>query len=319
MQNRQVQIQDKQLMISCVVPVYNEEKNISKFVSALRETLIKITNKFEIVIVNDGSTDSTQSCLLNYQHDPAIKWLTFSRNFGKEAALSAGLEHVSGDVTILIDADFQHPLELIPTFVEKWGQGYDVVYGTQENRSAQSFVLKSASRFFYKVLGRISKISIPENAGDFRLLDQKAVEQLNRLEERERFMKGLYAWVGFSQHAVPFVAPKREQGQSGWGLRKLIELALVGITSFSNTPLRFASYLGLFISLVSFVYGGLIIVDTLIFGDEVRGYTTLMVSIMFLGGVQLLSIGILGEYIARIFTEVKRRPTYIVESKKGFE
>lgn len=319
MTNRQDQLQNKQLTISCVVPVYNEDANIEKFMPALSNELKKHAETFEIILVNDGSTDETANKLLAFQDDRHVKWLSFSRNFGKEAALTAGLEHSRGDVTLLIDADFQHPIELIPTFLEKWAEGHDVVYGTQQERHSQGFLTKYASKSFYKLMGRISKISIPANAGDFRLLDKKAVAQLNRLDERERFMKGLYAWVGFSQVAVPFIAPKREEGQTGWGIRKLIELALVGITSFSNAPLRFASYLGFFISLISFIYGGLIVIDTLLFGEEVQGYPTLIVSIMFLGGVQLLSIGILGEYIARIFTEVKQRPPYIIADKKGFE
>lgn len=317
--NRKNQVQSKKLEISCVVPAYNESGNIEKFIPALIDSLASLAETYEIIVVNDGSTDDTAEKLLQFKENPSVKWLDLSRNFGKEAALTAGLAYATGEVTLLIDADFQHPLELIPTFIEKWAEGHDVVYGTQEDRQSQSFFVKKASSFFYKMLGKISKISIPANAGDFRLLDQKVVVELNRLDEKERFMKGLYAWVGFRQCAVPFVAPKREEGTSGWSKRKLIELALVGITSFSNTPLRFASYLGLVISCASFIYGSLIIIDTLLFGEEVQGYPTLIVSIMFLGGVQLLSIGILGEYIARIFTEVKRRPTYIVANKKGLE
>ena len=316
---RRDRIQNNQFKISCVVPVYNEAQNIDKFIPALSSSLASLAETYEIIVVNDGSTDLTSEKLRNFETDTHVKWLNFSRNFGKEAALTAGLDHSQGDVTLLIDGDFQHPLDLIPTFLDKWADGHDIVYGTQESRHAQGVVTKFCSKLFYKLMSKISKVSIPPNAGDFRLLDKKAVIELNRLDERERFMKGLYAWVGFSQCAVPFIAPKREVGQSGWSIRKLIELALVGITSFSSAPLRFASFLGLIVSFASFIYGSLAIANTLFFGEEVQGYPTLIVSIMFLGGIQLLSIGILGEYLARIFTEVKQRPNYIVESKKGFD
>jgi len=316
---RKALVSDKKLAISCIIPIYNEEEGILTFIQSLHEHISQLTEHFEIIIVDDGSNDSSIETLQPHIHDFNLKLLSFSRNFGKEAALSAGLNHCSGQVAILIDADFQHPLDIINTFVQQWEQGYDMVYGVRRSRDNESKIKRFFAHIFYKIIDVITPIKIPPNAGDFRLLDRKVINALNKLNERERFMKGLYAWVGFKSIPIPFDVAQRSTGKSRWKFHKLVELAITGIASFSNVPLRVWSFIGFSISLISFVYAVWIIVDTLLFGVDLPGYATIVVAIMFFGGVQLLSIGILGEYIARIFNEVKQRPTYIIESKIGFD
>jgi glycosyltransferase involved in cell wall biosynthesis len=308
---------NKKVKISCIAPAHNEEEQIANFISALSSKLKEVSDVFEILIIDDGSTDKTLEKIYSNINNN-VKVIVLARNFGKENALAAGLEHASGDVAILIDADFQHPIDLIPVFLEQWSNGFDMVYGVQSSRGNEKFGKKILTNFFYKLMGKISRVDIPANAGDFRLLDRIVVDALNSLDERNRFMKGLYAWVGFKSKAVPFTAPKRVGGNSKWSFVRLVDLAVTGITSFSNLPLRFWSMLGLIISLCAFLTGLYIILITLIFGVDVPGYPTLLVAIVFFGGIQLLSVGILGEYIARIFTEVKRRPKYIVAQKIGF-
>jgi polyisoprenyl-phosphate glycosyltransferase len=300
--------------LSCIVPVYNEAENLPQFIPQLIAECAKFAQKLDIIVIDDGSSDDTVMVLKQLQKTYALTALIFSRNFGKEAALTAGLSHVSpeSDATILIDADFQHPLACIETFISEWQQGYDMVYGVRLHRKDRPIMLRVLSTFFYKLIDRITPIEIPHDAGDFRLLDRDVVLALNRLTERERFMKGLYAWVGFSKKAISYMPEERSQGQSSWGLKKLMELAITGITSFSNLPLRMWSVIGAIISSLSLLYALLIILATLINGVDLPGYATITVAITFLGGIQLLSIGILGEYIARIFTEVKQRPPYII-------
>lgn len=311
-------IENKDVFISCVVPVYNEEANIVSFITQLCTCLSAMTKTFEIIVVDDGSKDSTleKVQLLSANN---IKLISFSRNFGKESALTAGLENSSGDVTILLDADFQHPLEVLPLFLQKWSMGYDMVYGVRENRDNESRAKRNFARLFYWLMGKLTQIDIPNNAGDFRLLDKKVVATLNQFKEHTRFMKGLYAWVGFKKISVPYSVQERAGGKSSWGFIKLTELAITGITSFSNVPLRIWGFIGFVISLVSLIYAVYIITVTLIYGADLPGFPTLAAAIMFFGGVQLLSIGFLGEYIARIFSEVKNRPNYIIDIKQGFE
>ncbi len=312
-------IENKQLFISCIVPVFNEELNISRFLLELTACLESLTDSYEIIVVDDGSKDATIETICKLPKNSHIKVLGFSRNFGKEIALTAGLDHCSGDVAILIDADFQHPIELIPVFLEKWAGGSDMVYGLRNSRKNESRAKRSFALLFYWLMSKLSKITIPNHAGDFRLLDRKVIHALNHVNERTRFMKGLYAWVGFNTCAVPYDVKERAGGQSAWGFGKLTELAITGITSFSDVPLRVWGFVGFIISLVSLIYAIYIVTVTLLFGADLPGFPTLVVAIMFFGGVQLLSIGILGEYIARIFTEVKRRPNYIVDQKFGFD
>lgn len=311
-------IENKEIFISCIVPVYNEQLNIGRFLLELAACLAQISHRYEIIVIDDGSKDATIEVVSKLAKNSHIKLLGFSRNFGKEIALTAGLDYCKGDVAILIDADFQHPIELIPVFLEKWVSGSDMVYGLRNNRKNESRVKRSFALLFYWLMSKMSKITIPNHAGDFRLLDRKVINALNHMNERTRFMKGLYAWVGFNTCAVPYDVKERASGQSAWGFSKLTELAITGITSFSDVPLRVWGFTGFIISLASLIYAIYIVTVTILFGADLPGFPTLVVAIMFFGGVQLLSIGILGEYIARIFTEVKQRPNYIVDVKMGF-
>lgn len=315
---RLIAMESREIYISCVVPVYNEQDVILSFLEKLRGELDKLAKRYEIIVVDDGSTDGTVQKLLSLPEHSHTKVLGFSRNFGKEIALTAGIEHATGDVVVLIDADFQHPVEQIAIFLQYWADGYDMIYGVREDRDNESWFKRNFANLFYWVMRKITKIDMPENAGDFRLMARNVVDVLNRLPERTRFMKGLYAWVGFKKIGVPFAVQKRAAGKSTWGFSRLTELAITGVTSFSDVPLRVWGWIGFIISLISLVYAIFIITSTLLYGTDLPGFPTLVVAIMFFGGIQLLSIGILGEYIARIFTEVKQRPKYIIEVKEGF-
>ncbi len=317
-EKRSQHIEKKEIFISCVVPVYNEETNIPLFIPELHAFLKKITQHFEIIIVDDGSKDGTIQKIRELPSELKIKLLGFSRNFGKEIALTAGLDHASGEIIILIDADFQHPIEVIQVFLQKWGEGYDMVYGIRKNRDNESRLKRNFAGLFYWIMGKITKINIPNNAGDFRLMDRKVVDSLNTFHERTRFMKGLFAYVGFKKIAVPYDVKERISGKSSLGFSRLTELAITGITSFSDAPLRVWGFVGFIISVISLIYAIYIMTMTFIFGTDLPGFPTLVVAIIFFGGIQLMSIGILGEYIARIFTEVKQRPNYIIETKEGF-
>lgn len=318
--NRQQLAAQKAVFISCIVPVYNEQEVIEDFLLQLEQQLQQIANRFEIIVVDDGSKDATVSKVEAFANRSSnLKFIAFSRNFGKETALTAGLEYCLGDVVILIDADFQHPIQLIPEFLKRWTEGYEMVYGARSNRDQESTIKRNFAHLFYHVMSKITNIHIPNNAGDFRLLDRKVVEALNSIEERGRFMKGLYAWVGFKSFAVPFEVQTRAGGKSTYKFSRLTELALTGITSFSDIPLRIWSYVGFIISSIALIYALYFVLKTLIFGVDVPGFPSILVGIMFFGGIQLLSIGILGEYIARIFNEVKQRPRYIIAQKQGFD
>lgn len=316
---RQQALQNQAVYISCIVPVYNEEALVESFFKELSNCLGKLANRYEIIVIDDGSRDKTIEKIMTLPQDYHVKLLGLSRNFGKETALTAGLEHCSGDVAIILDADFQHPIDVIPLFLEKWAEGYEMVYGVRENRDNESSLKRNMANLFYWLMTKITNIDIPNNAGDFRLLDRKVILAINQFQERSRFMKGLYAWVGFKKIGVPFAVQDRAAGKSSWGLRRLTELALTGITSFSDIPLRVWGFVGFVISFISLVYAIYFLTKTLIFGADLPGFPSIIVAVMFLGGVQLLSIGILGEYIARIFTEVKQRPKYIVEKMHGFK
>lgn len=305
--------------ISCVVPVLNEESIIAVFLKKLNQTLCDIGGEHEIIVVDDGSDDQTVAKVEELSKLFSIKLLCLSRHFGKEAALMAGMAHAKGDVVILIDADFQHPLELISTFIHLWCEGYDMVYGIRSNRQADGRAKQILIHLFYWLMQRITNINIPANAGDFRLLDRKMVNDLLKLPEKTRFTKGLCAWIGYKSIGVHYQAIERAHGKTSWRFKNLTELALTGITSFSDLPLRIWSVIGFIISFVAFLYAIYIVTVTLLYGADLPGFPTLIVAIMFLGGIQLLSIGILGEYIARIFTEVKQRPAYLIEKTMGFE
>ncbi len=309
----------QQHLLSVVVPVYNEEDVIGDFLHALHAASQSWGMPTEILVINDASRDTTLARLKALRQDIPIKILSFSRNFGKECALTAGLEYCQGDVALLIDADFQHPLDVVPQFIEAWEEGYDMVYGVRQSRGDEKPIKRWLTHTFYRLFNKITPIDIPKNAGDFRLLDKKVVTALNQLPERARYMKGLYAWVGFQSKGIYFTVQPRAAGQSSWNFFRLIELALTGITAFSDLPLRVWSIVGAIISLFAFVYGSFIVIKTLVAGADFPGFATLIVAIMFLGGIQLLSVGILGEYISRIFNEVKQRPTYIISEQIGFD
>ena len=310
-------IKNKSVYISCVVPVFNESAVIGLFIETLHCILSTMTHQFEIIIVDDGSNDHTIAILNELQNQYQLKILGLSRNFGKEIALTAGLEHSSGDVVMILDADLQHPVEMLPEFLRQWSLGYDMVYGIRVDRGSETYIKRIFANLFYWLMQKITKIDIPSNAGDFRLMDKKIIDALKEFPERTRFMKGLYAWVGYKTIGIPFEVKQRAAGKSSWRFAKLTELAITGITSFSDVPLRVWGLVGFMISLMAMIYAVYIVAMTLIYGTDLPGFPTLVVAIVFLGGIQLLSVGILGEYIARIFTEVKQRPKYLLKYKKG--
>lgn len=298
--------------ISLIIPIYNEESNLPNLFSTLNAQLKESAFNYEYILVNDGSTDNTSQIIkeLDLQH-PLLS-ISFSRNFGKEAAIFAGLEHCKGDAAVILDADLQHPIDLIPEFIKKWQSGYDMVYGLLQNRHHQNFLKKGLSKLFYKILDLLSEIKIPANAGDFRLLNRKVINSILKCSEKNQFMKGLYSWVGFKSYAIPYQANERQSSNTRWSYAKLFRLAIQGLTSFSNLPLRLATIFGLTTSFVAFFYGVWILTSTILNGISTPGFATTIVVILFLGGAQLTCIGIVGEYIAKIFTEVKGRPHYIV-------
>lgn len=306
--------------LSIVVPLYNEQDNIEHLFNRLFAVLNPLGLSYEIVCINDGSRDKTLEQLIAYhQRYDVIKVINLSRNFGKEIALTAGIDYASGDAVIPIDADLQDPPELIGKLVEKWQEGYDVVYATRRSRQGESWLKKLTAAAFYRTIGKISQVSIPRNTGDFRLLDRQVVESIKKLPEKNRFMKGLFAWVGYKQTFVEFDREPRFQGETKWNYWKLWNFALDGITSFSLWPLKVWTYVGVFISLVSLLYAFYLVLKTIILGIDVPGYASLMVAILFLGGIQLITLGIIGEYLGRIFLEVKERPLYFVRDSYGFE
>jgi len=302
--------------LSVVVPCYNEGLHLKEFIETLSSTIEQMTSDYQILIVNDGSKDNTREIILELMTSGKIRYLEFSRNFGKESALMAGIDHSTGDATLLIDADFQHPLEKIPEMSELWKSGYEMIYGVIINRQGESITKRLGTRLLYRLLNT-SDISIPENAGDFRWLDRKVVNALKNLPERNRFMKGLYAWVGFKSIAIPFEPKNRESGKSTFSMGRLIKLGMAGLTSFSAAPLQLWIGIGALISFLALVYGTYVIIDTVVYGNSVSGWPTLTVALMLFSGIQLLSIGILGEYIGRIFTEVKQRPLYVITEDLG--
>lgn len=302
--------------ISIIAPCYNEEDTIEPFLRRIEEILTQINEPYEIVFINDGSKDNTLNVLLNAkQNFKNIRIINFSRNFGKEAALTAGLDKARGEAAIPIDVDLQDPPELIKELVARWREGYDVVLAKRADRTSDSFAKRVSADLFYKLNGKISNVDIPNNVGDFRLMSKRVVEALKQLPENQRFMKGLFAWVGFKTVVIEYVREKREAGQSSFNGWKLWNFALDGITSFSTLPLRIWLYIGALVSFLSFLYGSFIILKTLIFGVDLPGYASLAVIMLFLGGIQLIGIGILGEYIGRIYSESKRRPSYIIEGE----
>lgn len=300
--------------LCCVVPAHNEAENLKNFIPALSKMLKQENIRFEIIVIDDGSKDSTIEVLQGLQKDYPLRVLEFSRNFGKEAALYAGLDHVDADLALLIDADFQHPINVIPTMLSLWKEGYEMVYGIR-NRETESWLKKLFTHIYYKILNASSTLNIPENAGDFRLLDAKVVHAIRDLPERNLYMKGLYAWVGFKSIGILFTEKERQCGRSSFNFKSLLNLAISGLTAFSDLPLRICIYLGILLGIFSFSYGCWITVQTLFEGAKVPGWATLAAGLAFLGAIQLIFIGILGEYISRIYSEVKARPKYIIAAE----
>ena len=306
--------------VSVVVPFYNEAANVEPFFRRLEPVMDGMGVDWEAVCVNDGSNDDTFARLAaQHQRRPAIKVIDFSRNFGKEAALSAGFQAARGHAVIPIDGDLQHPPELIPELVAKWREGYEMVYAVRRTRDDQDWLSRRLSRGFYWLFDHLTDTKLPREAGDFRLLDRHVVDVLNRMPERNRFMKGIFAWVGFRQIGVPFDAGERHSGRSKMRKRRLLRFAVAGITAFSNFPLRVWGVVGAAISSVAFIYIVFRLLRTLIYGIDVPGYESLIMTTLFLGGMQLLTLGIIGDYIGRMFDEVKGRPLYIVRRSLGVD
>ncbi|HEY8034361.1 MAG TPA: glycosyltransferase family 2 protein [Methylobacter sp.] len=306
--------------ISIICPFFNEQETVAEFFKHLLNVVANIPYQTEIICINDGSTDNTLALLFFQQQNCGIatvqiKILDLSRNFGKEAALTAGIDYASGDAIIPIDTDLQDPPELIPEMLGKWQQGYDIILATRTDRSSDSWLKRNTACWFYKVHNQISNPGLPENTGDFRLLDRRVVDALKQLPENQRIMKGLFNWVGFKTTQISYVRIARIAGKTKFSSWRLWTLALDGITSFSTVPLRVWTYLGLFISMSAFFYGNFIIFRTLLLGIDSPGYASLIVTILFLGGLQLIGIGVLGEYIGRIYMEAKHRPIYLIREK----
>ena len=318
MHQNMLRIRPQKPRISCVVPAYNEALNLPAVLPAIGRQIAAMTDQFEIIVVNDGSRDNTRDVAnaLAVQY-PEIVVLDLSRNFGKEAAITAGLEAAVGDVVILMDADGQHPTTLLPTMLEKWQEGLDVVYAIRRTRNDQSTLHAALTAWFYRLVNWGSRVKIPRDAGDFRLMDKRVVAALVALPERNRFMKGLYAWVGFSNVALDYEPLPRQQGESRFGLRGAFRLALTGMLAFSTVPLRLLTLSGLLLSLAAMFYIAWVLLEYFYWGIQVPGYATLVVSIMFFSGIQLLALGIMSEYVGRIYDEVKRRPVYLLRQRTG--
>lgn len=306
--------------ISVVIPMFNEADNLALLIDKLTPVLERCAASFEVVFVDDGSSDGTLEALRRvHDIDPRLRAISFSRNFGKEIAIAAGLDHAEGDAVVIMDADLQHPPAMIETFVARWREGYQNVFGQRVDRSGDSPMRRALTMRFYRMFEQFGETSLPPGAGDFRLLDRKAVQALRAMPERARFSKGLYAWIGFRSIGVPFEVAERAFGSSKFSYGKLTRFALDGLMSFSTLPLKVWTYLGTMVATFALAMAVFFIFRTITLGTDVPGYASLIVSIMFFGGVQLMSLGILGEYIGRIFAEVKRRPLYLVGERIGLE
>ena len=302
-------------LISIVAPAYNEESGLAQFVRRVDAVMRGGALDYEIVFVNDGSTDGTLPVMQSLRAaNPDITIVNLSRNFGKETAMTAGIAHAIGDAIVIIDTDLQDPPELIPEMIANWRAGYDVVYAQRIERAGETWMKRTTARLFYWSVKHMGPVPIPQNTGDFRLMSRRAAQALLRIPERHRFMKGLYAWIGFPQKAIPYRREARFAGRSKWNYWQLWNLAIEGITSFTIVPLKLATYLGFLIALTAFAYGLVMVIKVIVFGDEVRGFPTLLSVMLLLGGVQLIVLGFIGEYLGRIFDETKQRPLYLLES-----
>jgi glycosyltransferase involved in cell wall biosynthesis len=306
--------------VSIIVPIHNEAASIDAFFAQLLPVLERLGTTWEIICINDGSTDATLDSLIEFhRRTPAIKVISLSRNFGKDVALSAGFDFAIGAAVIPIDADLQDPPELIVPMVAKWREGFDIVFATRKRREGDSWLKRTTARYFYEIFDRITDVPVPHDTGDYRLIDRRVVDVLVRLPERTRFMKGLFAWVGFRQTAITFDRQPRHAGDTKWNYWRLWNFALDAITSFSSLPLKIWSYIGVAISLFAFLFAMFLAALKIIRGINLPGYASLMVAVLFFGGVQLISLGIIGEYLARMYSEVKGRPLYLVRDTWGIE
>ncbi|MBD8531354.1 MULTISPECIES: glycosyltransferase family 2 protein [unclassified Massilia] len=304
--------------ISVVAPAYNEQEVLGEFHRRVTEVLAGLGCDYEIVLVNDGSRDNTLALMHALrERDPHVTVVDLSRNFGKEIALSAGLDHTKGEVVVILDSDLQDPPELIPEMLASWRLGYDVVYGVRTQRDGETWFKKLTAKYFYRLIKKISRVNIPTDTGDFRLMTRRAVDAVGKLREEHRFMKGLFAWIGFPSIPVFYRRDPRAAGTTTWNYWNLWNFALEGITSFTVAPLKVATYLGLSVAVLALLYAAFVVWKALMFSDPVQGYPSLMAAMLFLGGVQLISIGLLGEYVGRIFNEVKQRPLYLVNRLLG--
>ncbi len=303
--------------LTVVVPAYNESDVLIVFHRRLSKVLDSLSLDCDVLYVDDGSKDDTWSIIEKLvADDPRTGAIKLSRNFGKEAAMTAGLDHVTADAAVVIDSDLQDPPELIPALVEQWRAGFDVVYATRSAREGETGFKRFTAAAFYRSMNQLSDTAIPRDTGDFRLLSRRALDALAQLRERQRFMKGLFSWIGYRQTAVRYLREPRQAGTTKWNYWRLAQLAIEGITSFSTAPLRLATWVGIASAGLAFVYGFIVLIRALFYGDAVRGYPTLMLVILFLGGVQLLALGVIGEYLGRNYAESKRRPLYFIEEQR---
>lgn len=303
--------------LSCVIPCHNEAENLKELLPLLRDTLTRCVPEWEVILVDDGSTDSTSFLLAYWSKVPGFRVLLLSRNFGKEAALTAGLEAALGDGVVMMDGDLQHSPLLIPVFVDKWHAGADMVYAVRTDRQDENRFKRVGSRWFYKLVNAADRFEVPAGAGDFRLMDRTVVNALLALPERNRFMKGLYAWVGFDAVAVPYVPDRRQHGHSQFSTLRLVRHSLDGLTGFTTWPLRVVSLIGSSLAFCALLYGAYLTALFLLYGHNVSGWTTIVVGLMGFSGIQLLSLGVVGEYVGRIFEEVKGRPLFVVKREMG--
>lgn len=309
----------KKQFISVLIPAYNEEECLHELYKRVSDVLSKLEKyDYEILIINDGSKDKTLEILhdLNAK-DKHLQYVNLARNYGKEIAMAAGLDYVKGDVVVILDADLQIPPEYIPEMLSYYEEGYDDIYGRRKSRNDESFFKRLGTKIYYKALQSLTRVDILKNTSDFRLLSRRAVEALKQYKEQRRYTKGLFALIGFKKKEFIYEPVKRYAGKSKWNYFSLINLAIEGITSFSTFPLRLSSFLGIIVATIGFIYILFLILKTIIFGEPVRGYPTLLSIIVFLGGIQLLSLGVIGEYLGRIFDEVKNRPLYFIEKYSG--
>lgn len=311
---------DAQIELSVVVPVFNEARNLRPLMEALRPVLDREASGWEVVFVDDGSADDSMAVIRELNAaDSRLRAVSFSRNFGKEIAIAAGLDHSRGRAVAIMDADLQHPPAVLATFLARWREGYGMVYGVRSDRDGEGRIKRNFARAFYRLFERFGETELPEGAGDFRLMDRKAVDALCAMGERARFSKGLYAWVGFRSIGVEFQVAERLHGATKFNYRKLFSFAFDGISSFSTVPLKIATYFGALIACLATAAALFYALRTLLFGTDLPGFPTLVVSIMFFSGIQLISLGMIGEYVGRIFAEVKRRPLYLVDERLGME